>query len=444
MRNLFLLTGIFLLMTGNLFSQITNTFTINDHSGQDALVDSDPSYPNYGKFNLNMAAAWTTSGNFFIVRDLLDFDITSIPAGATITSAYLELKFATNGLFGGTQYGQNSCYISRINQPWVDTLVNWANKPTTSSLHVVSVPASATYNQSYNIDVTQLVQDMVLLPSSSYGFQIALQNETAYAAVTFASGDHANAQLHPKLTVTYVDCQLPNAGFTANIQNTQVSFTSMAANALSWNWNFGDGNLSTLQNPVNTYQSSGTYYVCLSVTDTCGTATYCDSVIICPLPDPQFTWVQNGMTYNFIDQSLLASQWLWDFGDGYFSTNQNPSHTFANYGTYTVTEKVTNSCGVESISKQLGITAGIDQQQAQMDLVIGPNPASGFVYICSGKTGRCEVEVYLADGRLKEIKSFAVLPGQRYALNIEQYTKGIYFFKAKLDGKTISTKVAVN
>jgi len=54
----------------------------------------------------------------------------------------------------------------------------------------------------------------------------------------------------------------------------QVSFTDLTTNEpSSWNWNFGDGNTSTQQNPVHTYTSSGTYTVQLTATNAVGQGT---------------------------------------------------------------------------------------------------------------------------------------------------------------------------
>jgi PKD repeat protein len=59
------------------------------------------------------------------------------------------------------------------------------------------------------------------------------------------------------------------------------------------------------------------------------------------------------LTVNFIDNSTGNSAfWLWNFGDGNTSTNQNPLHTYVSQGTYDVTLTVTNEDGIDdSITK---------------------------------------------------------------------------------------------
>lgn len=67
----------------------------------------------------------------------------------------------------------------------------------------------------------------------------------------------------------------PQASFTHTNQNLAVQFTNTSQNALSYLWEFGDGNTSTAQNPLHTYASEGNYNVKLTITNSCGT----DSVI---------------------------------------------------------------------------------------------------------------------------------------------------------------------
>ncbi|MBI1287692.1 MAG: PKD domain-containing protein [Flavobacteriales bacterium] len=54
---------------------------------------------------------------------------------------------------------------------------------------------------------------------------------------------------------------------------------------------------------------------------------------------------------SFTDQSINgATSWMWDFGDGNTSTDQNPSHTYQNEGTYTVSLTATNGFGSDAVS----------------------------------------------------------------------------------------------
>ena len=69
------------------------------------------------------------------------------------------------------------------------------------------------------------------------------------------------------------------------------------------------------------------------------------------------------LTVNFTDQSTGdITSWSWDFGDGATSTEQNPSHTYTDAGTYTVSLAVTGLCGSDTEVKANFIT--VEQQKA--------------------------------------------------------------------------------
>lgn len=75
-------------------------------------------------------------------------------------------------------------------------------------------------------------------------------------------------------------CAPPVAGFTFTSVNSQVAFSnnSSISGTATYAWDFGDGNTSTIPNPVNVYAASGNYTVCLTVTDACGMDTFCTNV----------------------------------------------------------------------------------------------------------------------------------------------------------------------
>ena len=60
--------------------------------------------------------------------------------------------------------------------------------------------------------------------------------------------------------------------------------------------------------------------------------------------------------------SNLPSKWEWDFGDGNKSTLENPKHTYSNDGSYSIKLKVTNSFGVDSITKASYVTINLASQ----------------------------------------------------------------------------------
>lgn len=154
-----------------------------------------------------------------------------------------------------------------------------------------------------------------------------------------------------------------SASAVSGCPGLSVSFTDLSTESPnSWAWDVNnDGTVDyTSKNPVHVYSSSGTYAVKLKVSNAFGT----DSIIktnfitVSTSPAGAFTYTVSGATVNFTNTSTDATSYLWDFGNGSGSNLENPSNTYTNAGTYTVTLTATNSCGDNSVSEE--ITIGVN------------------------------------------------------------------------------------
>jgi len=140
-------------------------------------------------------------------------------------------------------------------------------------------------------------------------------------------------------TITQViNIVLPTANFTYIISNNNVIFTNTSVNCTSYSWNFGDGHVSTLQNPTYIYSLSGSYTVTLTVTNNNGTNSI-NHVVVVVVPIANFSASPltglEPLTVNFTNTSTNAASYLWHFGDGNITTLPNPTHVY-NAGTYNV------------------------------------------------------------------------------------------------------------
>jgi PKD repeat protein len=156
--------------------------------------------------------------------------------------------------------------------------------------------------------------------------------------------------------IDYITVAGPMANFSASANQSclqsQIHFTDLSTNAISWDWNFGDGNTSTLQNPSTTYQNTGQYVVSLIVFDLQGCSTnysLINPIDIKPIPTADFrasdTILCTQVPDSFHNDSQNAISYLWNFGDGTISTFQDPSHTYLNSGVYPITLVATNQFG---------------------------------------------------------------------------------------------------
>ncbi|MFZ4536438.1 MAG: PKD domain-containing protein [Propionivibrio sp.] len=146
-----------------------------------------------------------------------------------------------------------------------------------------------------------------------------------------------------------------------------VAFTdSSTGSVTSRSWNFGDGTISTAQNPTKTYTAAGTYTVQLTVTGSGGSNSmtktgYITVTAAAPAPVSSFsatpTTGNAPLAVTFTDSSTgTVTSRSWNFGDGTSSTAQNPTKTYTAAGTYTVQLTVTGSGGSNSVTKTGYIT----------------------------------------------------------------------------------------
>ncbi len=191
--------------------------------------------------------AWTASGVKMYTRNLIKFaDISSIPAGSTITSAKLFLygmPSAPTGDYGNSTYpgspyntyGTNRGWIYELAAPFTTT-TTWRTQP--SYLHTDSVaipPSNSHWSADDSMDVTALVAHMFV--SGNHGFIIKMDTEVNYRERLFASSRYSDTAKHPALRVTYIPpasvqniTELPNVklapnpahnSITANISSTK-------------------------------------------------------------------------------------------------------------------------------------------------------------------------------------------------------------------------------
>jgi len=194
----------------------------------------------------------------------------------------------------------------------------------------------------------------------------------------------------------------PEASFTSVLEgDLQVRFTdgstsSAEGGITQWQWDFGDGNTSAEQNPIHTYAAPGTYTVTLTVTDAAGSATSSQTINV---PEPAQPPVANfsvetvgDLTVQLQDASTSSAeggitQWQWDFGDGNTSAEQNPTHTYAAPGTYTITLTVTDAAGSNSAAQQVVLEAAAQPPAAAFTSQLAGDLTVQFVDASTSASG---------------------------------------------------------
>ena len=139
----------------------------------------------------------------------------------------------------------------------------------------------------------------------------------------------------------------------------EVSFLETSIDGASFQWDFGDGSgVNNEQNPSHIYNLPGAYPVTLTVVGAGGcestvshtTIVVSDNAFARFSSDPDINVAQSlpEAPVRFTDLSGEAVSWFWDFGDGTFSNEPSPVHSYTEPGSYTVSLTVTDANGCVS------------------------------------------------------------------------------------------------
>lgn len=167
----------------------------------------------------------------------------------------------------------------------------------------------------------------------------------------------------PTADYTFVNsCYMDSVVFTDNSNVTSGTIDQ-------WNWDFGNGQTSTDQNPSEVYGAEGVYNVELIVTtnNNCKDTVTKNNIEVWPLPDVDFSPTRVCINYDtdFQDLSTISNanttntnvQWDWNFGDAMGTSNvQNPTYAYASSGVFNATLIVTSNHNcVDSITKPVTV-----------------------------------------------------------------------------------------
>jgi len=204
---------------------------------------------------------------------------------------------------------------------------------------------------------------------------------TQNTSSVFATGGNYNVELYIESdngcadsitqVITIPDMPIVDFSFVEQCLGTPTCFTDLStvnnSTITQWNWNFGDGNTATTQNPCNNYATPGAYTVTLTATSAAGCTGPVASYTVNAFTDPTASFTTSpvcfGQATQFTNTSIGGLQTDWDFGDGNTSTLANPVHTYATAGTFNVT---------------LTVTTGICSHFITQAITVNPLPVAAF------------------------------------------------------------------
>ncbi|WP_321423207.1 NosD domain-containing protein [uncultured Methanobacterium sp.] len=365
--------------SSNQAGQITNT---NNQTGSFYIVFSG-GITHLDDAILMLAVNGTIPDDFSITITSSGYTYT-LPAAATTNPDTTKLTNVTyvTGALNETFYKDDFIYGTQSWRP-----CNVANNPMyypgedmnspDSQFHIMFIDLNVgafKYNAAYPAGITSLINNGAITVNYTFNNLQSFAVFGAYgwfSACNWGTGiPQSNYYVQSGYNVMGSVPVAPVANFTATptsgVEPVDVQFTDNSSNnPTSWAWDFGDGATSTEKNPNHTYTTPGTYTVTLTATNSAGNNTLTQTNLITvnwAAPTASFTSNATSgfapLDVQFNDGSKGAvTGWLWDFGDGTTSTEQNPTHTYLNSGTYTVTLTVTGPGGNSTVTQTNYISA---------------------------------------------------------------------------------------
>ena len=370
----------------------------------------------------------SSSGGTPVYNDLWRFDPDTVCANITISCAQIHANFSANVLSGCSPFTAHFSNASQNSSSWywkfgdgdTSTFQNPNHIYTLPGIYSVNLLANGTTGKDSVIYTNYIT--VYASPVASFNFQsgdtacqgtaININNTSVNSTSSnwnFGDGSTSlgTSPVHTwSSTGNYsVSCVTKNStgctdtsrqimhiisppnvssAFQPNINNgclpLTVTFTNSSINAMTFSWNFGDGQFSNLMAPTHIYTVAGIYTVHLiaSATNKCGTSIdssiYKTITVLGPVPVVSLftespTTGCSPLTVNFTNNSQNSTNYSWTFGDGQASTLVNPTHTYTSGGNFVVTLISTgpNPCGPVSVFSRQSINVIINNVKANFN-----------------------------------------------------------------------------
>jgi plastocyanin len=206
----------------------------------------------------------------------------------------------------------------------------------------------------------------------------------------------------------------------------------------SYQWINGTTSIAQATNPTFMATTPGSYKV---VVNRCGVDSISApfAVSFHSLPSATVSYASTGLEYFFTASitGVLPYRFRWNFGDGTpEALSQNPAHTFATAGNYTVVLTLTDSVtGCQDTFQRMVAAEALSLSDAQrVNVVAFPNPAQDKLFINELSEGN--VRLLNAHGRSVNVGTEKW--GTRLKMNVQTLPRGLYFLEMRTStGRTV-------
>ena len=351
----------------------------------------------------------------------------------------------------------------------------------------IPIPCNAYFQ--YNIDSLNSVNFTNLssgnnINSWSWNFgdgtSSTVQNPThiyasngTYNVCLTISGDSCQSSYCNYVTVGYDSlnsaCQAYYYAYSDSSMTAPTNYyfvDNSTGNPTNWYWDFGDGTTGTGQYPHHTYNTNGTYDVCLTISGDSCQSTFCNYITI------GYDSLNTGCQANFImypdsvtphhyyivnmSSGVQPLSYSWNWGDGTYDSTPYPSHTYSVAGIYTICLTISsdsNSCSstycdsmyiqkttntIISVNVIPQSTSGIHENIKKNDIAIYPNPVTDNLNISIDKSlsGTTTVSILNLMGQVIQTANVVnETKGNVISINTSSLPKGLYFVQLNCNGQ---------
>jgi len=341
-------------LSGCLFSSNTITVSLDDFA-QVATLGADDTLCSGNRLGLTVGAnraqyyLWNdaSTGDSLVVNNTGTYWVTATDSFGclkqdTINVVIKGVAPVANYSVMGTCFGQLTQFNDLSTAPSGHTLISWKwdfDDTISGSLNSATIPSPT------HLFTDTLIHHVSLIVGTDSGCYDVIVKSISTIPKPKADYSYTNACIN---TIT-----------TFNDASTARDIVSQ------WFWDFGDpasgtNDTSSLQNPTHVFSVVGNYSVNLIIktNNGCGD-TITKSVNVQNAISPDFSydpacWLTSSQFHNFSTPFNLDSVCIWDFGNGTYDQNCNPSHIYAFPGSYQVTLTMIADGGcVSSITKNV-------------------------------------------------------------------------------------------
>ena len=248
--------------------------------------------------------------------------------------------------------------------------------------------------------------------------------------------DYLQAIIHPQNTTYYTN------------DSVGIPFYNNITLASSWHWNFGDGELDSMQKPFHNYHNAGVYAVsvivnyknCWDTASTVITIKPCDSLIAQIYTQNDTVYYNTSpVTVNF-SSNANADSWQWSFSDGGSNSGNTVMHSYSTAGIYQVSVIISQGSCTDTSTLNLTVINNTGILEGQKDNTIYlwqniPNPFNNTTtvpyFVPEGTKG----SLHIIGTTGKIIKEYNLLQGKNdHDVSLSQLKPGVYYYSIFING----------